>query len=128
MQGMMFLKFKRDPCQTQAVFIEPLLCACEIRISLGVHVVDHYFTIIKQFLGEKSDVCIQESLEQSRHAESSPGSETGDGHWEENLRPWRPRRRTWVWLCQGTPTSLWIVDLGGDGHTALSQISSLQDV
>lgn len=125
MQGILCLIFKRKPCQTQAVFIEPILCACEIRISLGVHAVDHYFTIIKQFLGEKSDVCIQESLEQSRHAEISPGSESG---------PWALERKSKALetleegLDVATPRSANVLmDFGGDGHKALSQSSSSQE-
>lgn len=112
MQGILCLKFKRNPCQTQAVFIEPVLCACEIRISLGVHVVDHYFTIIKQFLGKKSHVCIQESLEQSCQAEISPGSTSG---------PWALGRKSKALetleegLDVATPGSADVLmDFGGD--------------
>lgn len=53
------LKIKHNPCQTQAVAIESLLCAREIRSSLGAPAVDHYCSIIKRFLGEKNHVGVQ---------------------------------------------------------------------
>lgn len=100
MQRMMGLKFRHDPGQTQSVFTEHLLWAFEIRMSLGVHLMDHLFhNHLAVSRGEEWHVCSRELRDETMQR-LAQGVKWGAVHWEENLRPWRPRKRTSAFLQQ----------------------------